>query len=107
MGQRNSKCVMILINKHFDRNVQIVRNDSQGRWILLNIKKEIGLINLYSPNQNDPYLFKNIYTNLLKLQAANDQIIMVGNYNTVLSTSMDCKGHHFTNMSLWIRASAK
>ena len=32
-GQRNSKGVMILINKNVDLNVQIVRNDSQGRWI--------------------------------------------------------------------------
>lgn len=34
-GQRNTKGVMILINKNFDLNVQIVRNDSQGRWIFL------------------------------------------------------------------------
>jgi hypothetical protein len=37
-GQRNSKVVMILINKNFDLNVQIIRNDSQGRWVLLNMK---------------------------------------------------------------------
>ena len=99
-GQRNSKGVMILINKNVDLNVQIVRNDLQGRWIFLNMKvdeKDIWLINLYGPNQDDPYFFKNIYTNLLNLQATNDQIIMVGDYNTVLSTSMDCKGNHSTN----------
>jgi hypothetical protein len=39
--------LMILINKKFNLNKQIVRNDSQGRWILLNMKvdeKEIWLI---------------------------------------------------------------
>jgi exonuclease III len=80
---------MILIIKNIDLNVQIVRNDLQGRWILLNMKvdnKEIWLINLYGPNQDDPHFFKTIYTNLLNLQATNDQIIMVGDYNTVLST---------------------
>ena len=73
--------MMILINKNVNLNVHIVRNDSQGRWILLNLKvdeKEIWLINLYGPNQDDPYFFENIYTNLLNLQATNDQIIMVG-----------------------------
>ena len=91
---------MILINKNVDLNVQIVRNDSQGRWILLNMKvdgKEIRLINLYGPNQDDPHFFNNIYTNLLNLQATNYQIIMVGDYNTVLSTSMDRKGNHSPN----------
>jgi exonuclease III len=91
---------MILINKHVDPNVQIVRNDSLGRWILFNTKvykKEIWLNNLYGPSQNDPHFFKNIYTNLLNLQATNDLITMVGDYNTVLSTSMDCKGNHSPN----------
>jgi hypothetical protein len=77
---------MILINKNFDLNVQIVRNDSQGRWILLNMKvdeKEIWLIHLYGPNQDDPHFFENIYTNLLNLQATHDLIITVGGYNSV------------------------
>ena len=69
-GQRNSKDVMILINKNVDLNVQIVRNHSQGRWIFLNMKvdeKEIWLINLYGPNQDDPHFFENIYTDLLTM----------------------------------------
>jgi hypothetical protein len=40
---------------------------------------------------------KNIYTNLLNLQATNDQIIKVLDYNTVLSTSMNRKGNHSAN----------
>ena len=48
-------------------------------------EKEIWLINLCGPNQDDPVLFENIYTNLLNLQATNDQIIMLEDYNTVLS----------------------
>jgi exonuclease III len=60
-------------------------------------EKEIWLINLYGPNQDDPYFFENIYTNLLNLEAINYQIIMIGDYNKVLSTSMDRKGNHSTN----------
>ena len=33
----------------------------------------------------------------LTLQAIHDAIIIVGDYNTVLSTSMDRKGNHTTN----------
>ena len=51
-------------------------------------------INLYGPNQDDPYLLENIYTNLLNLQATNDHPIMLVDYNTVLSTSMDRKANH-------------
>jgi hypothetical protein len=92
---------MILMNKNFDLNVQIVRIDSKGGWILLNMKvdeKEIWLINLYGPNQDDPHFFENIYPNLLNLQATNDLIIMVAVLSTSkLSTSMNRKGNHSTN----------
>ena len=37
-GQRNPKGVMILTNKNVDLIMQIVRNDSQERWIYLNMK---------------------------------------------------------------------
>jgi hypothetical protein len=70
--QRNSKGVMILINKNVDLIVKIIRNNLHGRWILLNMKvdeKEMWLIDLYGPNQDDPHFFENIYTNLLNLQA--------------------------------------
>ena len=59
------------INEQKCRYVQMIRNDSQGRLILLNMKvhqKEIWLINLYGPNQDDPHFFENISTNLLNLQ---------------------------------------
>ena len=41
-------------------------------------EKEIWVINLNGPNQDL-------------------SILMVGDYNTVLSTSIDCKGNHTTN----------
>uniref|UniRef100_A0AAZ3PMB9 exodeoxyribonuclease III n=1 Tax=Oncorhynchus tshawytscha TaxID=74940 RepID=A0AAZ3PMB9_ONCTS len=85
-GQRNSKGVTVLINNNIDPNVQIVQTDPQGRWIILNMlldNKQIWLINLYGPNNDDP-------TTL-------DSIIMVGDFNTVLNTSMDRKGNHTTN----------
>uniref|UniRef100_A0A674ACN7 Endonuclease/exonuclease/phosphatase domain-containing protein n=1 Tax=Salmo trutta TaxID=8032 RepID=A0A674ACN7_SALTR len=85
-GERNSKGVMILIKGHFDPNVQIVQTDHQGRWIISNMlldNKQIRLINLYGPNNDDP-------TTL-------DSIIMVEPFNTFLNTSMDRKGNHTTN----------
>ena len=69
-GQRNSKGVMVLINSNFDPDVQIVQTDHQGRWIILNLlldNKQIWLINLYSPNNDDPCLFEYIYKNLSTL----------------------------------------
>ena len=91
---------MILINSNFDPNVQIVQIDTQGRWIILNMvldHKQIWLINLYGPNNDDPHFFENIYNKLSTLQAIKDSIIMVGYYNTVLNSSMDRKGNHTTN----------
>ena len=91
---------MVLINSNFDPNVQIVQTDHQGRWIILNMlldNKQIWLINLYGPNNDDPSFFENIYKNLSTLQATLDSIIMVGDFNTVLNTSMDRKGNHTTN----------
>jgi exonuclease III len=99
-GQRNSKGVMVLINNNFDPNVQLVQTDPQGRWIILNMlldNKHIWLINLYGPNNDDPSFFDNIYKNVSTLQATLDSIIIVGDFNTVLNTSMDRKGNHTTN----------
>uniref|UniRef100_A0A4W5JZ51 exodeoxyribonuclease III n=1 Tax=Hucho hucho TaxID=62062 RepID=A0A4W5JZ51_9TELE len=85
---------------NFDPNVQIFQTDHQGRWIILNMlldSKQIWLINLYGPNNDDPSFFENIHKNVLTLQATLDSIIMVGDFNTVLNTSMDQKGNHTTN----------
>jgi exonuclease III len=60
-------------------------------------QKQIWLIHLYGPNNDDPHFFENVYNNLLRSQATNESIIMVGDYNTVLSTSMDRKGNRMTN----------
>ena len=43
-------------------------------------EKEIWLIHLYGPNQDDPYFFENIYTNLLNLQATNNSLEGVPTY---------------------------
>ena len=91
---------MVLINNNFDPNVQIVQTDPQGRWIILNMlldNKQLWLVNLYGPNNDDPSFFENIYKNLSTLQATLDSIIIVGDFNTVLNTSMDRKGNHTTN----------
>ena len=56
---------MIVINNHFDLNVQIVQIDLQGRWIILNMlldHKRIWLIDLYGPNIDDHSALK-IYDN--------------------------------------------
>ena len=79
---------MILINSHFDPNVQIVQPDPQGWRMILNMlldHNQIWLINLYGPNNDDPSFCENIYKNLSTLQATLDSIIMVGDFNTVLS----------------------
>ena len=70
--------MVLMIN--FDPNVQIVQTDHQGRWIILNMlldNKQMWLINLYSPNNDDPSFIENIYKNLSTLQATLDSIIMV------------------------------
>ena len=51
--------------------------------------KQIWLINPYSPNNDNPHFFEMIYNTLSNLQAIQDSIIMVGDYNTVLNTAMD------------------
>ena len=91
---------MILINSNFDPNVQIVQTDHQGRWTILNMlldNKQIWLINLYRPNNDDPSFFENIYENLSTPQATLDSIIMFRDLNTVLNISMDRKGNRTTN----------
>lgn len=99
-GSRKSKGVMILFKKHFDFTVSSIQTDTYGRWVVLNViveDKKICLVNLYGPNIDDPLFFETICEITQNLQSTCDHTIMVGDYNTVLNSTIDRKGNKITN----------
>lgn len=61
---------MILLNNNLDLEVQSIQIDPQGRWIILKMlvdNKQIWLINVCRPNNDDSNFFKNITNHLLSL----------------------------------------
>ena len=70
----NSRGVMTLINNNFDQNVKRIKTDNNGNFMMLDMvidDKEITLVNIYGPNNDNPHFFEN-----LKQKMKNFKMIM-------------------------------
>ena len=92
-GTSNSKGTAILINKNIDYNILKSTIDSDGRYIIIDIKiadVTYTLINIYAPNNDCPEFFKNVENELDNFVCEN--IIYAGDFNFVLNLTLDKKG---------------
>ena len=58
----NSRGVMILINNIFEQNVKRIKTDNNGNFMMLHMvidDKEITLVNIYGPNDDNPQFYEN------------------------------------------------
>lgn len=90
---------MILFKNNVDYTLNSVFTDKEGRWIVIDIminNLHIILLNIYAPNKDSLLFFGEINTYLNSLQS--NQIIITGDFNTVLDTNKDRSGlHKFNN----------
>lgn len=88
---------MILFKNNVDYTLHSVFTDKEGRWIVIDIminNLHIILLNIYAPNEDSYFLVKLTYLNSLQ----SNQIIITGDFNTVLDTNKDRSGlHKFNN----------
>ena len=87
-GESNARGVAILTPKGFEIGKKIIR-DQEGRWLICTIKQEnieIALCNVYGPNNDSTSFYRDLATNLQ--ECAHFKILM-GDFNTVLDTSID------------------
>lgn len=85
--------VGILFNNNFE--IKIIKNfiDVEGRYIICDINangKNITLINLYAPNEDDPTFFESLFEHVEDFQ--RDDVIIGGDFNLVLDIEKDKKG---------------
>lgn len=85
--------VGILFNNNFE--LEIMKNYIylSGLYIICDLmvnRKLLTLINVYSPNEDDPNFFKTLADHMEDFQ--KDEIIIGGDFNTVLDIQKDKKG---------------
>ena len=59
--------------------------------------KSLYLVNLYAPNRDDATLFECIQETIPNLKDCGSNIIITGDFNTVLDTMMDRTGNSTVN----------
>uniref|UniRef100_A0A3Q1EPR8 Endonuclease/exonuclease/phosphatase domain-containing protein n=1 Tax=Acanthochromis polyacanthus TaxID=80966 RepID=A0A3Q1EPR8_9TELE len=82
--------VMILFRKNIEYTLHSFNKDNQGRWIVIEVtinNLHIIIANIYAPNEDSPEFFRelNICLNSIKV----DQIIVTGDFNTILDINKD------------------
>lgn len=85
-----SKGVAILIQRNFPIEIEAIKVDTQGRYIIVDfvIDKFKGiLVNVYGPNEDNPSFFTNLFD---KIDARyNDSLLMAGDFNIVMDPRLD------------------
>ena len=93
-----SRGVAILLNNTFDFKANIIEADTQGNFIILNVKtieREFTLINIYGPNRDNPDFYLKIKKKITDLNLLN--IIWGGDWNLVLNPNLDY--HNYRNIN--------
>lgn len=78
-----------MFNNNFEFKVHEQISDNNGNYLVLDITiegKRITLLTIYGPNEDCPKFYENISDIISNL--SND-VIMVGDFNLILDTSMD------------------
>ena len=98
--QRNAKGVMIILDDNFEYKIHKVNIDSDGRYIFCEIEiPEVAsflLVNIYAPNENKAEFFTNLF-NIIETWD-NNNLILVGDWNTVLEPKLDTKFYKDTRV---------
>lgn len=93
-----SRGVMILINNNFEQTVKRVKTDKNGNFIILDMiiqGKEITLVNLYGPNEDNPQFYENLLNKISEFE--NENIIMCGDWNLILNVELDSYNYKHIN----------
>ena len=88
--------VAILFNNNFAFEIERIFLDTNGRFIICDIKTEgkyITLATLYAPNNDEPIFFQDFFDHLLDFRC--EDLIIGGDFNLVLDLDKDKKSGRF------------
>lgn len=84
-GLNFAKGVAVLFSRHFLVQVEAVRMDNDGRFIIMDLKIEevsFVLVNVYGPSNDDPVFYTKLFQNIDSRE--NDSILMASDFNTTM-----------------------
>ena len=100
-----SRGVAILFNNNFEFKINKIFRDQTGNVLIVDIKlsnKSITLINIYGPNKDTPDFYSDLEKNIVEF--ANNDIIIVGDWNLLLNPEIDCINYkHLNNQNARLR----
>ena len=81
---------MILLNNNFDQQVESIKTDPNGNYIILNMTiqgKKVTLVNIYGPNEDNPQFYRNLKEKYSEFD--NEILIICGDWNFVQNPEID------------------
>ena len=99
-GESSSRGVCIMLDKNLKPIINKISRDESGRILILDLivnDQKITVANIYAPNEDDPEFFMQLFK--LLEQHDNQQLIIVGNFNLVMETSLDASNIERKNNS--------
>lgn len=94
----NKKGLAILINNNFEFTFVKLIVDDKGDYMILQLKmndQTITLINLHSPNNDDPAFYDRVRGAIKSIR--NQELIVAGDWNLVLNPELDSQNYKHTN----------
>lgn len=101
-GTTNSRGVACLLSHKFDGQIEGFWNDKEGRFLALQCKisdRSLLFINVYAPNEDNPEFFHQTFNFLDTVNYDYDDIVLLGDWNTVLNLQEDKRGSEIDNHS--------
>ena len=97
-GESNSRGTAILVNRSFNAKVTQINVPPEGRACGARVMYQdqvLNIINVYAPNSDSPGFFSELFKQVQNI--GSDNVIMIGDYNTVMDISLDRKNSKYNN----------
>ena len=81
---------MILLNNNFEQQVESIKTNPNGNYIILNMTiqgKKVTLVNIYGPNEDNPQFYRNLKEKYSEFD--NEILIICGDWNFVQNPEVD------------------
>ena len=94
----NSRGVAVILNNNFEFKVRAVQRDENGNFIIILLfamNKELLLVNIYDPNKDNPAFYQSLSETVKRYK--NHNVVIVGDWNLVLDSQLDCYNYKHIN----------
>ena len=97
-GTNASRGVMILINNNFSCDIGNILTDTDGNFVIMELKlleEKITLASIYGPNEDKPSFYRNIKQKISDF--GNNKVIICGDWNLVIDPEEDTENYRHIN----------